>query len=112
MRPTSPSAQLTVTGSPLVRSWVALPLPTTAGMPSSRETMAAWLVRPPRFVTMAEAVFMIGSQSGSVMSVTRISPAWNSRMCDTLGMTCTLPAAILSPTARPLTSSSPWPLRR
>ena len=31
--------------------------------------MAAWQVRPPRLVTMAAAIFMIGSQSGSVMSV-------------------------------------------
>ena len=42
--------------------------------PSSRLTMAAWQVRPPRLVTMAAAFFMIGSQSGSVLSVTRISP--------------------------------------
>ena len=37
-----------------------------AGMPSSRATIAAWDVRPPRSVTMPAAVFMIGSQSGSV----------------------------------------------
>ena len=36
--------------------------------------MAAWQVRPPWLVTMAEAFFMMGSQSGSVLSVTRISP--------------------------------------
>ena len=40
-----------------------------AGMPSSRAMMAAWQVRPPRFVTIAAAVFMTGSQSGVVMSV-------------------------------------------
>jgi len=33
----------------------------------SRAMMAAWQVRPPRFVTMAEARFITGSQSGSVM---------------------------------------------
>jgi hypothetical protein len=44
-------------------------------MPSSRAMIAAWQVRPPRLVTMAEARFMIGSQSGSVMSVTSTSPA-------------------------------------
>src|SRR5215203_252479 len=38
--------------------------PTTAGIPSSRATIAACEVRPPRSVTMAEAIFMIGSQSG------------------------------------------------
>ncbi len=39
-------------GRPSARS-VALPQPTTAGMPSSRAMMAAWQVRPPRLVTMA-----------------------------------------------------------
>ncbi len=38
--------------------------------------MAAWQVRPPRLVTMADARFMTGSQSGSVMSVTSTSPGW------------------------------------
>ena len=36
--------------------------------------IAAWQVRPPRLVTIAEARFMIGSQSGSVMSATSTSP--------------------------------------
>jgi hypothetical protein len=36
--------------------------------------MAAWEVRPPRSVTMAAAFFMMGSQSGLVVSVTRTSP--------------------------------------
>ena len=54
---------------------VASPVPTTAGMPSSRAMIAAWQVRPPRLVTIAEASFMIGSQSGSVMSATSTSPA-------------------------------------
>ena len=52
-------------------------VPTTAGTPSSRATIAACDVRPPRSVTMPAAVFMTGSQSGSVISVTRISPGWN-----------------------------------
>ena len=52
-------------------------MPTTAGMPSSRAMIAAWQVRPPRLVTMAAARFMIGSQSGSVMSATSTSPAMN-----------------------------------
>ena len=50
-------------------------VPTTAGRPSSRLTMAAWQVRPPRLVTMAAAFFMVGSQSGSVLSVTSTSPS-------------------------------------
>ena len=49
------------------------------GRPSSRLTMAAWHVRPPRLVTMAAAFFMIGSQSGSVLSVTSTSPGLEQR---------------------------------
>ena len=36
--------------------------------------IAAWQVRPPRFVTIAAARFITGSQSGSVMSATSTSP--------------------------------------
>ena len=53
-------------------------VPTTQGTPSSRLTMAAWQVRPPRLVTIAAAIFMVGSQSGSVMSATSTSPGWKS----------------------------------
>ena len=82
-------------------------MPTIAGRPSSRLTMAAWQVRPPRLVTMAAAFFMIGSQSGSVLSVTSTSPSWNwSRMC-TLLITRTGPAAIFSPTLRPRNQHRP-----
>lgn len=45
------------------------------GTPSSRAMIAAWQVRPPRLMTIADARFMIGSQSGSVMSVTSTSPS-------------------------------------
>ena len=74
--PVSPSAQETVTLEPSRISAVALPQPTTAGIPISRATIAAWQVRPPRLVTIAEARFIIGSQSGSVMSVTSTSLDW------------------------------------
>jgi len=49
----SPSAQDTVTSAPSWMASVALPQPTTAGMPSSLAMIAAWQVRPPRLVTMA-----------------------------------------------------------
>jgi len=39
--PVSPSAHDTVTGSPLFRTAVACAVPTTHGMPSSRDTIAA-----------------------------------------------------------------------
>ena len=84
-------------------------VPTTAGMPSSRAMIAAWQVRPPRLVTIAEARFMIGSQSGSVMSATRTSPASKSCICSTDASTFTAPAPIFWPIARPSTSTSAPP---
>src|SRR3989338_4798547 len=71
--PTSPSAQETVTTSPVLIFRVAGRQPPTAGMPISRDTIAAWDVRPPELVTIDDAIFMIGSQSGSVISVTKTS---------------------------------------
>ena len=54
---------------------VASPVPTTHGMPSSRETIAAWQVMPPESVTIAAARRMSGTQSGEVMCVTSTSPS-------------------------------------
>ena len=48
--------QDTVTISFSVNKSVALPQPTTAGIPSSRAIIAAWQVRPPRLVTIAAPV--------------------------------------------------------
>ena len=73
--PVSPSAQDTVTVSPSARLASRRSVPTTHGTPSSRLTIAAWHVRPPRSVTMAAARFITGSQSGSVMAATSTSPA-------------------------------------
>ncbi len=73
-RPESPSAQDTVTTWPSGTQVVASPVPTTAGMPSSRAMIDAWQVRPPRLVTIAAAVFITGSQSGVVVSATSTSP--------------------------------------
>ena len=64
----------TVTVSCSVRISVAFTLPTIAGIPSSLAIIAAWQVRPPRFVTKAEALFITGSQFGSVISATKTSP--------------------------------------
>ncbi len=110
MRPVSPSAQLTVTSVPSLSVSVASPQPTTAGMPSSRAMMAAWQVRPPRLVTMAEARFMTGSQLGSVMSVTRMSPGWTLSISLTLCTRRTGPVPIFWPMARPSASTVLWPL--
>jgi hypothetical protein len=86
-------------------------VPTMAGTPSSRLTIAAWQVRPPRLVTMAAAFFMIGSQSGSVLSVTSTSPGWNSISSAALLITRTGPVAIFSPTLRPVASTRPRALQ-
>ena len=97
----SPSAQDTVTSRPSANSRVAAPVPTTAGIPNSRAMIAAWQVRPPRLVTIADARFMIGSQSGSVMSATNTSPGTNSCIASTEANTRTGPAPIRCPIARP-----------
>src|SRR2546427_803125 len=109
--PVSPSAQETVTGWPSFSRAVASPQPTTAGMPSSRAMIAAWQVRPPRFVTMAAASFMTGSQFGLVMSVTSTSPGLTFAIWEASGTTRTAPLPILWPIARPLARTRELPLR-
>jgi len=104
--PSSPSAQLTVISLPVSSTSVALPAPTTAGIPSSRLTIAAWQVLPPLFVTIAAAVFITGSQSGVVVSATRISPGLKEGRSEISGITCAFPDAILSPTLLPITRTS------
>ena len=69
--------------------------------------IAAWQVRPPRLVTIAEARFMIGSQSGSVMSATSTSPGWNSCICSTEVITRTGAGADLLPDRPPLDEHRP-----
>ena len=73
--PTSPSEQHTVMLWPFLKTFVALFEPTMAGMPSSLAIIAAWHVLPPRLVTIAEAFFITGSQSGSVISAIKTSPS-------------------------------------
>src|SRR5260221_2951570 len=53
---------------------VALPVPTTAGSPYSRATMAAWLMEPPMSVTAARIFCKLGVHGGFVTWQTRISP--------------------------------------
>ena len=54
---------------------VARPVPTTAGSPYSRHTIAAWDITPPMSVTTALTFVKIGAQAGDVMLQTRISPS-------------------------------------
>ncbi len=107
MTPFSPSAHDTVTSAPSGIVDVPVPVPTTAGRPSSRLTIAAWAVRPPRSVTIAAARFMMGSQSGSVISVTSTSPSCSRSRSETERITRTVPFPIFSPTASPLARTSP-----
>ncbi len=100
-----------VTSLPSATAVVASPAPTTAGMPSSRATIAAWQVRPPRLVTIALAIFITGSQSGSVMSVTRTSPGCSSFIRLEDRITRARPAAILWPTLLPFASTGPRSFR-
>jgi len=74
--------------------------------------IAAWQVRPPRLVTIAAARFMIGSQLGSVMSVTSTSPTCTRPISRASLTTRTAPAPILWPIARPDTITSPFCFRR
>ena len=93
----------TVIVSPVLIFLVAFPEPTIAGMPSSRETIAACEVLPPLSVTIAAAIFIIGSQSGSVISVIKTSPCLNLPISLTLKITRAFPIAILLPTEAPRT---------
>ena len=83
-------------------------MPTMAGSPSSRLTMAACDVRPPWSVTMAAARFMIGTQSGSVVSVTKIEPSTNLSISLAVSMRQTRPDAAASPMLRPGQSMRPF----
>jgi len=98
--------------SPLRIAAVVPPQPTSAGMPISRATTAAWQVRPPWSVTTAAAVFMTVPQSGMVVGATRISSGWNRSSSPACRMTRALPLATLPPTARRDASASPVPSRR
>ena len=71
-RPVFPS---TVTSSPSCRVRVPERVPTTAGTPSSRATIAAWQVTPPESVTSAAARRTAGIQSGLVNGATSTSPS-------------------------------------
>jgi hypothetical protein len=53
---------------------VALPVPTTAGRPYSRATIAAWLIEPPMSDTAPAIFWKMGAQVGFVTWHTRMSP--------------------------------------
>ncbi len=53
---------------------VAKPVPTTAGSPYSRHTMAVWAMIPPTSETAAGRRENTGAQLGAVIGQTRMSP--------------------------------------
>ncbi len=109
--PSSPSAQDMVIICPGSRTRVASPVPTTAGIPSSRLTIAAWQVRPPWSVTIPDTISMIGPHAGSVISVTRMSPALTRSASSGLESRTTRPAAIAEPTLMPVRMRGPSSVR-
>ncbi len=74
--------------------------------------IAAWQVRPPRFVTIAAARFITGSQFGSVMSATSMSPGCTLSISDGSLTMRTRPVPIFWPIARPVASTFDVPFSR
>jgi len=86
---------------------VALLAPTMQGMPSSLATMAAWQVMPPSSVMIAPALVIMGTMSGVVIWVTKISPSLiRSRLVPSLN-NLTLPLAIPGLAPSPFTRMLP-----
>jgi hypothetical protein len=102
---TSPWPPLTRTRSPVFRRMVASPQPTTAGIPSSRATMAAWLSGAHRSVTIAAARGKSGVQPMLVNVVTRISPAWSWLLSSRRSRRRTVPSTTPSAPAKPVIAS-------
>src|SRR3989338_1339005 len=76
-------------------------VPMMQGMPSSRETIAAWQVIPPSSVTIAAERFMAMMNEGVVLSVTRMSPcltlSTSPTWCTTRAIPCTFPGYAETP---------------
>src|SRR5947208_942463 len=72
---TVPRSPSTRTRWPVLIRLVASPVPTTAGMPYSRATIAACDIEPPMSETAALILPNTGAQLGAVTGQTRISPS-------------------------------------
>ena len=103
----SPVDPLTVTIRPSLRVFVATVVPTTHGTPNSRETIAAWDVRPPRLVIIAAARFIAGTKSGVVISVTMMSPGLTLPRFLTSGTSLTGPEISPGEAGAPLRTGGP-----
>jgi hypothetical protein len=75
---TMPRVPSTVTVMPSRRTCVPTCVPTTAGRPNSRATIAQWHKTPPESATIALTVANRGTQVGTVISHTMMSPCWMS----------------------------------
>src|ERR1039457_3409352 len=89
---------------PVLMILVACPVPTTAGRPYSRQTIAAWLITPPTSVTQAPILAKAGAQDGEVVGATRISPSSNWPTSLTVLHTRALPSTMPGLPAEPLNS--------
>ena len=89
---------------------VARPVPTTAGSPYSRQTIAACDMTPPMSVTTALTLEKIGAQAGDVIGQTRMSPsrtrAISSTSITTRATPSTTPGDAAAPVSRPPPSSA------
>src|SRR5687768_6106714 len=72
---TAPLEPFTRTRSPVFILWVASEVPTTAGMPNSRETTAGWETVPPASVTRPLTLVKRTTQAGFVIRQTSMSPS-------------------------------------
>src|ERR671937_2339683 len=80
---TIPLEPSTRTDWPVLIAEVARPVPTTAGRPYSRQTIAACDITPPTSVTAALILVKIGAHAGEVAPHTRISPSRTSPIWST-----------------------------
>ncbi len=88
-RPVEPSTRMR---SPVLSRAVAFPHPTTAGIPSSRATIAAWDSGARTSVTTAPARGNSGVQPTLVVVVTSTSPGWSSAPSAAFWITRTVPS--------------------
>src|SRR5262249_49938313 len=99
---TTPVEPSTCSSWPVLIVAVARPVPTTAGFPYSRDTIAACDMTPPMSVTVAFILGKIGAHAGDVIVQTRISPSSivpiNSGSLSTRA----------GPSATPADAAAPW----
>src|SRR5450759_4911855 len=98
---TTPVLPSTRSRCPVLIFVVAQPVPTTAGSPYSRDTMAAWDIIPPMSETAARILLKTGVQLGEVIVQTKISPSWIELMSSTLSTTLAGPSATPPEPAKP-----------